>query len=277
MTSVGSITVSSMTPTRLPTVLRGIAPAVLLLCALPPGRAAAEEWQWQGVAAFGIEGKGWTTTEHYFDRLPESARAKVSEVAWKQSKESAGLAVRFVTDADAVNVRWSLTSGSLDMPHMPATGCSGVDLYTRGENHTWRFVGNGRPGKQEGNLAKFEFPGGARPQRECLLYLPLYNGTLSIELGVKPGAHLEKAPPRPEGLRQPVVIYGTSITQGGCASRPGMAWTSILGRLLERPVINLGFSSAGTMTPPVGEVRTGPGGLCDRLHMEYGRHPGGVF
>ena len=229
-------------------------PAVLCCCAFHPGRVAAQEVQWQGVAAFGIEGQGWAGTGHYFDRLPESAKAKVSDVAWKQSKESAGLCVRFVTDASAVHARWSLTASSPDIPHMPATGCTGLDLYTRGANNTWRFVGNGRPGKQEGNVSPFELPGGAWPQRECLLYLPLYNGTLSLELGVKPGAHLEKAPPRPDGLRQPVVIYGTSITQGGCALRPGTAWASILGRLLDRPIINLGFSSAGTMTPPVGEV-----------------------
>ena len=243
-----------MTRSLLPNVLRRTVAAVLCVGAFHPGQAAAQEVQWQGVSAFGIEGQGWTATGPYFDRLPESAKAKVSDVAWKQSKESAGLCVRFVTDAAAVHARWSLTAGSLDMPHMPATGCSGLDLYTRGVNNTWRFVGNGRPGKQEGNVSQFEFPGGAGPQRECLLYLPLYNGTLSLELGVKPGAHLEKAPPRPEALRQPVAIYGTSITQGGCASRPGMAWTSILGRLLDRPIINLGFSSAGTMTPPVGEV-----------------------
>jgi hypothetical protein len=235
-------------------VLRGLAAAGLLLGAFPTGAATAEDVEWQGAAAFEVEGKGWAATTGFFDRLPDSAKDKVSAVAWQQSRESAGLAVRVITDAAAVHVRWSLTSGSLAMPHMPATGCSGVDLYTRGTDRTWRFVGNGRPGKQEGNLATFEFPDGARPQRECLLYLPLYNGTLSLELGVKQGAHLEKAPPRPEARRQPIVIYGTSITQGGCASRPGMAWTAILGRLLDRPVINLGFSSAGTMSPPVGEV-----------------------
>ena len=54
--------------------------------------------------------------------------------------------------------------------------------------------------------------------------------------------------------RKPIVVYGTSITQGGCASRPGMAWPSILGRMLDRPVINLGFSSSGDMAPPVGDV-----------------------
>jgi hypothetical protein len=163
------------------------------------------------------------------------------------------LCVRFVTDAAAVSVRWSLTSGSLALPHMPATGVSGVDLYARSASGSWRFVGNGRPHQQDGNLARFEFPDGAKARRECLLYLPTYNGTKSLEIGVPPDAHLEMPAPRPEGLRKAIVVYGTSIVQGGCASRPGMVWTAILGRRLDRPMINLGFSSAGTMQPPVAE------------------------
>jgi len=140
------------------------------------------------------------------------------------------------------------------MPHMPATGCSGLDLYSRAADGGWRFVGNCRPGKQDGNQSTIEFPDGAEAKRECLLYLPAYNGTKSLEIGVPAGSQVEKAAARPEGLRKPVIVYGTSITQGGCASRPGMIWTSILGRMLDRPVINLGFSASGDMAPPVGEV-----------------------
>ena len=226
---------------------------LLLVFALHPGPASAEEIRWRDAASFEIEGKGWAKTAGPFDRLPESARSKVSKTAWDLSKETSGVCIRFVTDAPAVSVRWSLTSGSLAMPHMAATGVSGVDLYARSAKGSWRFIGNGRPQKQDGNLARIEFPTGPKVRRECLLYLPLYNGTKSLEIGVPPNALLETAPPRPEGLRKPIVVYGTSIVQGGCASRPGMVWTAILGRMLDRPVINLGFSSAGTMSPPVAE------------------------
>lgn len=227
--------------------------ALLIVFAPHPGRAGAEEVRWRDAASLEIEGRGWAQTAGPFDRLPESARDKVSPTAWQLSKETAGVCIRFVTDSAAVRVRWSLTSGSLAMPHMPATGVSGVDLYARSADGPWRFVGNGRPAKRDGNLARFEFPDGARAGRECLLYLPVYNGTRSLEIGVPPDAQLEKPSPRPEGLRPPIVVYGTSIVQGGCASRPGMIWTAILGRMLDRPVINLGFSGAGTMTPPVAE------------------------
>ncbi|WP_406699535.1 SGNH/GDSL hydrolase family protein [Singulisphaera sp. Ch08] len=230
-----------------------IALALVVGCGLPSARASADEVQWRDATSFEVEGKGWAKTAGPFDRLPDSARSKVSSTAWDLSKETSGICIRFVTDAAAVSVRWSLTSASLAMPHMAATGVSGVDLYARSDDGKWRFVGNGRPHKQDGNLGKFEFPGGAKAGRECLLYLPVYNGTKSLEIGVPPGAHLEMPPPRPEALRKPIVVYGTSIAQGGCASRPGMVWTAILGRMLDRPVINLGFSSAGTMEPPVAE------------------------
>lgn len=235
------------------TALRRIALTLLFVIVLHPNLVEGQEIQWRAAASLEIEGKGWTDTAGPFDRLPDSAQSKVSGAVWNLSKHSAGICIRFVTDAATVSVRWSLTSDSLDMPHMPATGVSGVDLYTRGTDKTWRFVGNGRPGFVDGNLATFGFADGAASRRECLLYLPLYNGTKSLEIGVPAGAGLDPAPPRPEDHRRPVVVYGTSIAQGGCASRPGMAWTAILGRLLDRPMINLGFSGSGTMEPPVAE------------------------
>src|SRR5688500_7367704 len=84
-------------------------------------------------------------------------------------------------------------------------------------------------------------------RREYMLYLPLYNGIESLHVGLPPGATLSPAPARPAGRDKPIVIYGTSVTQGGCASRPGMAYPAILGRRLDREVINLGFSGNGRM------------------------------
>ncbi len=214
----------------------------------------AQDIIWYDATDFEIEGKGWVDTANPFDRLPESAQNKISSTAWRMSKNNAGIAIRFVTDADVVNVRWSLTLESLAMPHMAATAVSGVDLYTRYADNTWWFVGNGRPHKADDNYAVFKFSDSAMLQRECLLYLPLYNGIKSLEIGVPVDANIELPATRPESLRKPLVVYGTSITQGACASRPGMAWTNILGRLLDRPVINLGFSASGSMEPPIAEV-----------------------
>jgi lysophospholipase L1-like esterase len=86
--------------------------------------------------------------------------------------------------------------------------------------------------------------------REYAVYLPLYNGVESLELGVKPGSKFEGETPRTE---KPIVFYGTSITHGASASRPGMTHPAIIGRHLDRPVINLGFSGNGKMDIEVGE------------------------
>jgi lysophospholipase L1-like esterase len=134
------------------------------------------------------------------------------------------------------------------MPHMPATGVSGLDLYVKADDGRWRWLGIGQPLESKTNTATLAsgLPDG---RREFLLYLPLYNGVSSVELGVSEGRKVEKSAARAEGRQKPIVFYGTSITQGGCASRPGMVHTAILGRRLDRPVINLGFSGNGRMEP----------------------------
>jgi hypothetical protein len=157
-----------------------------------------------------------------------------------------------VTDAPAVQLKWSLTSASLAMPHMPATGVSGLDLYVRSnKDGRWQWAGVGQPRQKDDNRATVTVPAG---KKECLLYLPLYNGVSSVEIGLPKGAFFSKAPAREAPYQKPIVFYGTSITQGGCASRPGMVHTAIVGRRLERPVINLGFSGNGRMDPPVVEL-----------------------
>jgi hypothetical protein len=100
------------------------------------------------------------------------------------------------------------------------------------------------------NTATFSPPA----SRPCLLYLPLYNGVTSVEIGVPKERKLAGAHPAAGARRKPIVIYGTSITQGGCASRPGMAFPAIVGRQLDTPVINLGFSGSGRMEPEMAEL-----------------------
>jgi hypothetical protein len=116
----------------------------------------------------------------------------------------------------------------------------------------WRWIGNGRPQAHttEATLAG-DIPAGTH---EYLIYLPLYNGTDSLEIGVTPDATIANAPARPAGHAKPVLFYGTSITHGGCASRPGMAYPAIVGRKLDRPVINLGFSGNGKMEAELGTL-----------------------
>lgn len=193
-----------------------------------------------------LEGKGWENTESYYDRLPAAAKDMVRAPVWDLSHDSAGLCLRFLTDATSVRIRWTLRNGNLAMPHMPATGVSGIDLYARTEDGRWTFVQNGRP-QAISNEASFRITPGA----ECMLYLPLYNGVESIRIGV-PKDNTLSQPVDPSG--RPIVFYGTSITQGGCASRPGMACTALVGRQLDVPIINLGFSGNGKMEPEMADL-----------------------
>jgi len=106
---------------------------VLLVFAAHSAHAVAQDKVlWQNAASFEIEGMGWTKTANPFDRFPDAAKSKVNSRAWDLSKDSAGIAVRFITDAAAVSVRWSLTSAALDMAHMPSTGCSGLRAPSTG-------------------------------------------------------------------------------------------------------------------------------------------------
>ncbi len=215
---------------------------------------AQEPSEWRSATEFTLEGKGWKETESPYDRFPPKAHGKVSENVWGLSQMSAGIAVRFQSDARQIWVKWSLTTDIMALPHMPATGVSGVDLYTRQEDSRWVFVGNGRPLKVENNIAQFYPPGKAGEMHEYLLYLPLYNGTKSLNIGVLQGSRIQNILQRPRDKAQPIVYYGSSIAQGGCASRPGMAFTNILGRALDRPIINLGFSGSAMLEPEVADI-----------------------
>ncbi|HEV3024846.1 MAG TPA: SGNH/GDSL hydrolase family protein, partial [Pirellulales bacterium] len=201
---------------------------------------------WYDLKLLDVEGQGWTETKAPFDRLPAKAEGVVRDPVWQLSRHSAGLCARFVSNATTIKARWTLTSENLAMPHMPATGVSGIDLYVKFKGR-WRWLANGRP---SGVTTSLDLAAGLPDgEREYLLYLPLYNGVTSVEVGIAPEHQIGKAESYAADRAQPIVFYGTSITQGGCASRPGMVHTAILGRRLGRPVINLGFSGNGKMEP----------------------------
>jgi hypothetical protein len=226
------------------------APAVGAQDKFDPQKAlAGREMVWTEVKDLGLEGRAFADTEAPYDRLPVRAKGKVRGAVWSLSKHSAGMCVRFVTDAPQIQARWKLTSTKLAMPHMPATGVSGLDLYVKSDKG-WRWLAVGQPKEQANQVVLVtDIPAG---KREYMIYLPLYNGVSSVEIGVAKQNTLTRAPAYPKD-HKPIVFYGTSITQGGCASRPGMVHTAILGRRLDHPVVNLGFSGNGRMEPEVVE------------------------
>lgn len=193
-----------------------------------------------------IEGRPWEGEYlRAYDRLPERMQPRVREVVWTKSHETAGLVVRFRSNAAHIRVRYTV-GGRIAFEHMPATGVSGVDLYALDGKGRWEW-----PGLLYvfGDTVVYDFHvQRCVDGREYFLYLPLYNKVSWLEVGVPESAALRPLPVRKDW---PVIVYGTSIVQGGCASRPGMAWTAVLGRRLHLPVVNLGFSSNGLLEKPL--------------------------
>jgi hypothetical protein len=221
--------------------------------AAPAAQSSLEkgkQLRWYDATAWGVEGRAWPESKRvrWFDRLPAAAEKTVTKEVWERSRPSTGMMVRFLTDAASIHVHYRLLKADLGMAHMPPTGVSGVDLYGRDEAGHWRWVQVVRPTEQEmkTEIVRELTPG----KREYALYLPLYNGVESLAIGVPAGTQFEGLPPR----AKPLVFYGTSTTQGACASRPGMACTAILGRRLDCHVVNLGFSGNGRMDAAIGEL-----------------------
>tara|TARA_B100001769_G_scaffold216597_1_gene176244 strand:+ start:1490 stop:2626 length:1137 start_codon:yes stop_codon:yes gene_type:complete len=208
-----------------------------------------EEIDWYNAKDIGVEGKGWTDTKRYFDRLPSKAEGVVRNPVWNLSRHSAGMCLRFITDSPNIYIRYKLHLERLSMFHMPATGVSGVDLYGEDDQGIDRWVSVVGPKKQkiDTSVAQGLAPG----SRTYTMYLPLYNGIEEMEIGIKNGNIFKPLYPRKE---KSILFYGTSIMQGACASRPGLAIPAIIGRRLRRPTINLGFSGNGWMETEVASL-----------------------
>ncbi|MCQ2379987.1 MAG: SGNH/GDSL hydrolase family protein [Victivallaceae bacterium] len=193
------------------------------------------------VAPFAVEGFLWRKPgARDFYRLPSDlTKDDVNAGALGLANHAAGGAIRFRTDSPCVAVRARLEN-SYDMCHMPRTGTSGFDLY-RGTEH----VGTVQPLHGESFVEQMVMPAGVKEagMADYTLNLPLYGGCRDVEIGIAPGAKL--LAPTPHAVELPVLFYGSSITQGGCASRPGNAYATRLCRAVDAPQVNLGFSGSG--------------------------------
>lgn len=184
----------------------------------------------------------------YYTRLSSRIEGKVRQAVWDLGQNSAGIALRFRTNSKAIGAKWTLLN-NFRMNHMTPTGICGFDLYAF-DGKQWRFAGTAQPnGKESINVFRRNMDG---QMRDYVMFFPLYDGVIDLALGIEEGAVIEQPTvignnPFGGKSEKPLVFYGTSITQGGCASRPGMVYTSILSRMLKRECINLGFSGNGRM------------------------------
>ncbi len=192
------------------------------------------------LAPFHLTGFPFFAAEGEFCRLPRAEipamNSGVQGLAW----HAAGGMVRFRTDSPVVAVHLELRA-PVDMNHMPRSGSSGCDLYL-GTGSAKSFCKTAIPGPGVKEYASLLFSGPGDEMRECTLNLPLHNGIRSIRVGLAPSAQV--AAPAPFAVEQPILFYGSSITQGGCASRPGNAYTHVLARWFDANLINYGFSGS---------------------------------
>ena len=186
---------------------------------------------------FRIHGVFWENG--MFRRMPEEVAKSVNEGVYGLHSNGAGGRVRFVTDSPYVAIKTEYIPGK--MPHFAFSGSAGFDMYVRtGEEN--QYMGTFMPPLDviDGYESVIDFVESG--EREITINLPLYSSVKKLYIGLKEGCILKEAPEY--RVKKPVVYYGSSITQGGCASKPGSSYESILSRRFDCDYINLGFSGS---------------------------------
>ena len=204
-----------------------------------------------------IEGR-WNLgdAKHYYVRLPDTLTPNVNGGVRGLRRHTSGMLFRFRTDSNFLVLRHTPLNGWHAMPHMTEVGTSGWDVYRLDKaSGKWRFVASNHGARNDAAHP------GARQKRiswtpgdECIINLPLYNGVKEFSLGVAANAKIEAPAPWASGVTKPVVFYGTSITHGGCCTRPGLGFVNIVGRELQVPVCGLGFSGSGVREYELSDV-----------------------
>lgn len=178
-----------------------------------------------------------------FRRIPESVAETVNEGVHNRHANAAGGRIRFKTDSPYVAIHAKM-DGISRMSHFPLTGSAGFDLYVKD-----RYQGTFVPpyNMADGYESILRFP--TTEMREITVNMPLYSNVCRLYIGLQEGAQI--APPESYKYTTPIVYYGSSITQGGCASRPGNSYQNIITRRLDTDYVNLGFSGSAKGEPEI--------------------------
>lgn len=202
---------------------------------------------------FDVLGLHWFDREKRYNRFPRKmSRKKLRPALLQLAVCTAGGQLRFRTDSRRIVISVKNTP-IRSAGKTPETARSGCDLYVGGPGHEvfWN-IGWPVPGRYEYTAELFRSE--EKKMRDFRLNFPLYNGMRSFLIALETEAEL--LPPTPLPIRKPIIIYGTSITQGGCASRPGSAFTNRLSRSLQAEFLNFGFSGQGKNDPEIAELLT---------------------
>lgn len=203
-------------------------------------------------APFDLSGFEWFSEDSLFRRLPAHPNWEIREAVDQLANHTAGGQIRFSSDSRRILIKVELSEAS-GMYHMPATGQSGFDLYVK-EGQEMRYLRTARFNPDSIRYEALLFESEAKQMRTFTLNFPLYNGVNSVWIGLEMEAEVEAPPAFTQQGK--IVVYGTSITQGGCVGRPGMAYTNILSRYLDIQFVNLGFSGNGRGEPALAHLIT---------------------
>ncbi|MBQ0106015.1 MAG: hypothetical protein KBT47_08290 [Armatimonadetes bacterium] len=167
---------------------------------------------------------------------------------------SSGMHIDFETDTENLYVKWEVVHAFF-RSDVPISCESCIDCYTMDGNR-WRylstaFVDNISKKTECLLYSAGEFPNLPRGRKSFSINLPTYDFVLSLEIGVDKGSFIKGIKPKNE---KPVAVYGTSITQGGHASRPGLIWPTQVRRMIGRELVNLGFSGSGRLEPEMTDI-----------------------
>lgn len=215
--------------------------ALAIVCVIAAQAITTSELVWHSMKEYPLHGTLVHGDSVAYTRLPRALKGVVRDELYDLGTNTAGMYIRFASNASAIGAKWKATK-KFNMNHMTATGIRGLDLYVRGDDGRWSTVSSARPWFNDHHTTTMIMSEMRPEMREYMLYLPLYDGVDSIYIGVDSLATVAMPSVDSPRRAKPIVMYGTSILQGGCASRPGMVHTSMLGRMLDREVINLGFS-----------------------------------
>ena len=182
---------------------------------------------------------GFAVKERFL-RISQDVADSVNPGVASLGPHTAGGRVRFRTDSPYVAISVKLPYVT-KFPHMPLTGTSGFDMYTY-SGGVYKYVKTFNPTHDSGNAFEAIHRFGTREMRDITLNFPLYNAVDEVYIGLDKGSSLECGG-KYIGSK-PIVYYGSSITQGGCASRPGNAYQAIISRRYNADFINLGFSGS---------------------------------
>jgi hypothetical protein len=190
------------------------------------------------VEQFDIYGLYNAKTNDKYMRMPQEIADKCNHCVQYFNQDTSGGRIRFCTNSKYVALRVKMPF--LTYPHQTLAASAGFDLYIDGKYHSDYYKSFIPPVRFDGvyeTIIRFS----SRKKRFITIYFPLYSHLEKVEIGLQKSAYIERG--KKYKIQKPIVFYGSSVMQGGCASKPGNTISGFISRMLDADVVNLGFSS----------------------------------